>query len=160
MGAGRPKGSGGTNKSAAIRDYLKANPTASTNEVMEALGAKGVEVSQALVAGVRAREHRGPGNKSRKGEITVSELSAINVMIEKFDDRDVILGIIEDLGALIKNIGGIDRFEEAMKEYQNWKPSESASISEVSSEVISDDPEDSSEEDDEDDDDDDDEDDD
>ena len=146
MPAGRPKGSSGQNKSAIIREYLKANPTASTNEVMEALGQKGVEVSQALVAGVRAREGRGPGNKSRKGEITVSELNSINAMVEKFDDRSVIMGIIEELGTMIKEMGGIDRFEQAMKQFENWKPTEAAATatSEVSE---SDDDEDDSDED-------------
>lgn len=147
MPAGRPKGSSGTNKSAAIREYLRANPSASTNEVMEALGAKGIDVSQALVAGVRAREDRGPGNKSRKrGEITVSELNSINAMIEKFDDRDVILSIIEDLTSIAKEFGGIERFEEAMKEFANWKPSEAAAATEIESDSSDDDEDEEDEE--------------
>ena len=151
MPAGRPKGSSGTNKSSLIREYFKSHPGASTSEVVEALGAKGIDVSQALVAGVRAREERGPGNKSRKGEITVSELNAINAMIEKFDDRDVILGIIEDLNSMIRQIGGIDRFEEAMKEFKNWKPSDSAAMEE-SSEISESDSSDDDDEDEDDDD--------
>jgi hypothetical protein len=134
MPAGRPKGSGGTNKSAAIREYLKNHPGASTNEVLDALGQKGIEVSQALIAGVRGREERGPGNKSRKGAITVDELTSIHTIIEKFDDRDIIMGIVSDLSNLIKEVGGIERFEEAMKAYSSWKPSE-AMASEVSSSI-------------------------
>jgi hypothetical protein len=137
MPAGRPKGSGGTNKSAAIREYLKNHPGASTNEVLDALGQKGIEVSQALIAGVRGREERGPGNKSRKGAITVDELTSIHTIIEKFDDRDIIMSIVSDLSNLIKEVGGIERFEEAMKAYSSWKPSE-AMASEVSSSSISD----------------------
>jgi hypothetical protein len=147
MPAGRPKGSSGTNKSSIIREYIKANPTATTNEVMEALGQRGIEVSQALVAGVRSREMRGPGNKSRKrGEITVSELNSINAMVEKFDDRSVIMNIIDDMTTLIKEIGGIDRFEEAMKEFQNWKP-ESESLKTEASETSDDDDDDDSDDD-------------
>jgi len=134
MPAGRPKGSGGTNKSAAIREYLKNHPGASTNEVLDALGQKGIEVSQALIAGVRGREERGPGNKSRKGAITVDELTSIHTIIEKFDDRDIIMSIVSDLSNLIKEVGGIERFEEAMKAYSSWKPSE-AMASEVSSSI-------------------------
>lgn len=152
MPAGRPKGSSGTNKSALIREYLKNNPAASTNEVMEALGQKGIEVSQALVAGVKAREGRGPGNKSRKGEITVSELNSINAMVEKFDDRSVIMGIIEELSGMIKDMGGIDRFEKAIKEFENWKPSETAAATIESSDASSSDDEDDDEDDDDDDD--------
>jgi len=135
MPAGRPKGSNGTNKSAAIREYLKTNPGASTNEILDALGQKGLEVSQALIAGVRGREERGPGNKSRKGAITVDELTSIHTIIEKFDDRDIIMSIISDLSSLIKEVGGMERFEEAMKAYSSWKPSEV--MSEVSSDPVS-----------------------
>lgn len=158
MPAGRPKGSNGTNKSAAIREYLKANPGASTNEILDALGQKGLEVSQALIAGVRGREERGPGNKSRKGAITVDELTSIHTIIEKFDDRDIIMSIISDLSSLIKEVGGMERFEEAMKAYSSWKPSEV--MSEVSSDPVpessDDDDEEEVEDEDEDDDDDDD----
>ncbi len=135
MPAGRPKGSNGTNKSAAIREYLKTNPGASTNEILDALGQKGLEVSQALIAGVRGREERGPGNKSRKGAITVDELTSIHTIIEKFDDRDIIMSIISDLSSLIKEVGGMERFEEAMKAYSSWKPSEV--MSEISSDPVS-----------------------
>jgi hypothetical protein len=138
MPAGRPKGSGGTNKSAAIREYLKNHPGASTNEVLDALGQKGIEVSQALIAGVRGREERGPGNKSRKGAITVDELTSIHTIIEKFDDRDIIMSIVSDLSNLIKEVGGIERFEEAMKAYSSWKPSEAMASEVSSSESISD----------------------
>jgi hypothetical protein len=122
MPAGRPKGSGGTNKSALIRDYIKANPEATTNQIVEALGSKGHDVSQALVAGVRSREHRGPGNKSRRGEITINELNTIHTIVEKFEDASIVMGIIQDLTLCIKQIGGMDRFEEAMKAYSTWKP--------------------------------------
>lgn len=122
MPAGRPKGSGGTNKSALIRDYIKSNPEATTNQIVEALGSKGHDVSQALVAGVRSREHRGPGNKSRKGEITINELNTIHTIVEKFEDASIVMGIIQDLTFCIKQIGGMDRFEEAMKAYSTWKP--------------------------------------
>jgi hypothetical protein len=121
MPAGRPKGSGGINKSALIRDYIKANPEASTSQIVEALGSKGHDVSQALVAGVRAREGRGPGNKSRK-EITINELNTIHTIIEKFEDASIVMGIITDLTSCIKEIGGIGRFEELMKAYSKWKP--------------------------------------
>jgi hypothetical protein len=147
MPAGRPKGSSGTNKSAVIREYLKSNPTASTNEVIESLAKRGIEVSPALVGGVRVREQRGPGNKSR-GAITVDELTSIHTIVEKFDDRDIIMGIIEDLSSLIKEFGGIARFEEAMKAYSTWKPSEVAAEVMESESSSDDDDDDSDEEDD------------
>lgn len=149
MPAGRPKGSSGTNKSAIIREYFKANPSANTNEVIEALAKKGIEVSPALVGGVRVREQRGPGNKSR-GAITVDELTSIHTIIEKFDDRSVIMGIIEDLSGLIKNLGGIARFDEAMKAYESWKPSDAVLESSETSSSDDDDEDEEEEEEDED----------
>ena len=133
MPAGRPKGSSGTNKSAAIREYLQNHPTASTNEVMEALGSRGIDVSQALVAGVRARDARGPGNKSRKrGEITVAELNSVNSLVEKFEDSSIIMGVIEDITSLVDDMGSFDRFKQAIEAYKNIKP---VSASETDSEI-------------------------
>lgn len=128
MPAGRPKGSGGINKSALIRDYIKNNPEATTSQIVEALGSKGHDVSQALVAGVRNREGRGPGNKSRSKEITINELNTIHTIIEKFEDASIVMGIIEDLTSCMKDIGGLARFEEAMEAYSKWKPSKSEEL--------------------------------
>lgn len=120
MPAGRPKGSGGINKSAAIRDYLNSHPEASTTEVMEALGQKGIDVSQALVAGVRARAFSGtPGNKRRKssepqGEITPDELNTVNAVIEKFEEPEMILSVIEDVIGLVNSLGSAARLEKAI----------------------------------------------
>ena len=154
MPAGRPKGSGGVNKSAAIREYIKENPDASSNQITEALGSRGIEVSQSHVAGVKALLMRGPGNKSRKGEITVNELNSIHTIIEKFEDSSIVMGIIEDLTGCIKELGGMARFEEAMKAYSSWKPVEGAVAIVEDSAEIGDDDEDSDEDEDEDEDDD------
>ena len=143
MPAGRPKGSGGINKSALIRDYIKNNPEATTSQIVEALGSKGHDVSQALVAGVRNREGRGPGNKSRSKEITINELNTIHTIIEKFEDASIVMGIIEDLTSCMKDIGGLARFEEAMDAYSKWKPSKSELVSAA---VISEDSSEDSEE--------------
>jgi hypothetical protein len=132
-----------------IRDYIKNNPEATTSQIVEALGSKGHDVSQALVAVVRNREGRGPGNKSRSKEITINELNTIHTIIEKFEDASIVMGIIEDLTSCMKDIGGLARFEEAIEAYSKWKPSKSKSEL-VSASVISEDS--SSEEDSEDDD--------
>lgn len=153
MPPGRPKGSTGINKSEMVREYLRSNPAAGTNEVIDALGQKGIEVSQALVSGVRKREERGPGNKSR-GAITVDELATINSLIERFDDRSVIVGLIDELSKIIRGIGGMERFDEAMRAFNSWKPSDSISASETdSSDSDSDSDDDSDDDDDEDEDD-------
>lgn len=148
MPAGRPKGSGGVNKSAAIRDYLNSHPEASTTEVMEALGKKGIDVSQALVAGVRARAFSGtPGNKRRnksenQGEITPSEMKAVHAVVEKFEEPEMILSIIEEVCGLIKSLGSVDRLQKALSEYKPMEEVES-NIEVTESEIDDDESEDS-----------------
>lgn len=125
MPAGRPKGSGsGSNKSAAIRLFMESNPMAGTNEIIEGLAKSGVDVSQALVSNVRSRHLRGPGNKTRKGAITVDELQSIHAIVEKFEEPSLFLGIVEDINGLIAQLGGFERFQQAMKDYSNFKPSD------------------------------------
>lgn len=58
---GRKKG--GANRSAAIREYLSKHAEAKPAEVIEALKAKGLEVSSALVSNVASKN----GKKKRKG---------------------------------------------------------------------------------------------
>lgn len=129
MGAGRPKGSSGTNKSAAIREYIQKNPNATTSEVVDALGQKGIDVSQALVAGVRARSSGATPVKRKAsvpaGEITTKELNGIHSIVEKFEDTEIVMGLIEDCCGLIEQFGSIERLQEGLKAYSEWKPGES-----------------------------------
>ena len=112
-GPGRPKGSSGINKSAKIREFLEQNPESTTTEVMECLAQQGIDVSQALVAGVRSRAF---GTKRKKGEITISEIENLNSKInERYADREVIGQVLEDFVSWSKELGGMDRFVLAMK---------------------------------------------
>ena len=112
-GPGRPKGSSGINKSAKIREFLEQNPESTTTEVMECLAQQGIDVSQALVAGVRSRAF---GTKRKKGEITISEIENLNSKInERYEDREVIGQVLEDFVSWSKELGGMDRFVKAMK---------------------------------------------
>ena len=155
MPAGRPKGSSGVNKSAAIRDYLNAHPEASTTEVMEALGQKGIDVSQALVAGVRARAFSGGEKKPRKssaptGEVTATELNTVQAVIEKFEEPDVFLTVVEDVCGLIASLGSVERLESVLKAYSSkGAVAESSEIESDESDDSSDDMEDEDEDEDE-----------
>jgi hypothetical protein len=48
-------------KSAAIREYLEANPNAKPKEVVEALKAKRMSVSAQMVSVLRGKQKRNPG---------------------------------------------------------------------------------------------------
>ena len=136
MGAGRPKGSTGVNKSGVIREYITSHPDATTNEIVEALGQRGVDVSQALVAGVRSRVNGGPGNKTRskvsKGEVTIKELNSVHSIVEHFEDVNDAKSMIQMICGLIEDIGSIERLNETLKAYEDWKPTSEVSVEESS----------------------------
>lgn len=60
------KKSGGPNKSAAIRDYVQANPDAKPKEIVDALSAQGVAVSSAFVSTIKSKMTSGGGGGGRK----------------------------------------------------------------------------------------------
>lgn len=60
------KKSGGPNKSAAIRDYVKANPAAKPKEIVDALSSQGVAVSSAFVSTIKSKMTSGGGGGRRK----------------------------------------------------------------------------------------------
>ena len=132
MGAGRPKGSTGVNKSAVIREYITANPDSSTNEVVDALAKKGINVSQALVAGVRARTNGGPGNKKRtkiaKGEVTTKELNSVHSVVENFEEVSDAKNMIKLISDLVEEIGSVERLNEVLEAYDDYQPSESGDV--------------------------------
>jgi hypothetical protein len=132
MGAGRPKGSGGVNKSAVIREYITANPDSSTNEVVDALAKKGINVSQALVAGVRSRTNGGPGNKKRtkiaQGEVTTKELNSVHSVVENFEEVSDAKNMIKLISDLVEEIGSVERLNEVLEAYDDYQPSESGDI--------------------------------
>ena len=69
----------GVNKSKAIRDYYKAHPKAKTQEVVDALGKKGITVTTGLVTNVKSthNKRRGVVRKTvAKGEIGIPEIKA------------------------------------------------------------------------------------
>jgi len=121
--AGRPK-SGELNKSGAIRDYISEYPDAKAKEVIDALLKRGVEVSQALVAGVRARSQGRPGNKKRRAgsDVTLSEVIVVRKFISQSGlDIGVASKILMDFTSLIGKFGGIDRFKEVLEQYEKFE---------------------------------------
>jgi hypothetical protein len=121
--AGRPK-NGELNKSAAIRDYLSEYPDAKAKDVIDALGKRGVEVSQALVAGVRSRSQGRPGNKKRRAgsDVTLSEAMVLRKFISQSGlDFSVASKILIDFTSLIGKFGGIDRFKEVLEQYEQFE---------------------------------------
>jgi len=84
------KAKSGTNKSAAIREYKAANPTASPKEIAEALGNSGLAVSAQFVSTVltNAKKKRGKvGKRGRKPmAVPVDNLQQL-IQVKKFVDQ-------------------------------------------------------------------------
>jgi hypothetical protein len=138
MGAGRPKGSTGVNKSAVIREYIISNPDATTNEVVDALGKKGIDVSQALVAGVRSRNGGGSSSKKRsvsKGEVTLKELNSVHSVVENFEEVEDAKNMISMICSLVDEIGSVERLNEVLAAYEDWSPDSSDVAVEESEEI-------------------------
>lgn len=63
----RPKGKSDVNKSEEIRKQLKATPTASNGEIVEALGKKGIEVSPTQVSNIKTKVTGGSEGSGKRG---------------------------------------------------------------------------------------------
>lgn len=122
MPVGRPKGSSGINKSKLIREFMESHPEATNKDIIDGLSSQGVEVSAALVGGVRSRANGSIKSK----EITISEINNIRAIVERFEDESIIMGIIDDLTDCIKEIGGIPRFQAALAQLKKGELSDSS----------------------------------
>lgn len=129
-GRGRPSGDSGVNKSDAIRKYYDSNPDAKTKDVVKALGEQGIDVSPALVAGVRARHQGVPGNKRRrkaKGEVTLAEVKILKEFISKSGvEEEMATTILGSFADLVEEIGDVDRFREVLAEFGSFSEAEAS----------------------------------
>ncbi len=60
------KRKGGPNKSAAIREYVDANPSAKPKEIVDALAAQGLVVSPAFVSTIKSKYGSGDAPVAKK----------------------------------------------------------------------------------------------
>ena len=78
------------NKSAAIRDYKTANPTASPKEIAEALSKSGMEVSAQFVSTVLSNAKKKGGKVGKRGRkpraLPVDNLQQL-IQVKKFVDQ-------------------------------------------------------------------------
>ena len=121
MPRGRPV-SGGINKSDEIRKYFEAHPESKTKDCITFLAGKNIEVSQALVAGVRGRMTGEAGTKrKKKGEISVGEIKLVKNFVDKSHlEASVATKTLMELANLIEEIGSIERFKDVVNEFSNF----------------------------------------
>lgn len=89
-----------TNKSAAIREALAENPTATANEIVEILAKKGVKVLAPHVYNVRSTSGKKPANaKQTKSHVMNGNTADMIVSIKK----------------LAREAGGFENFQKIVK---------------------------------------------
>ena len=96
------KKASGINKSQVIREYLAKNPDASPKQVVEALGADGIEVSEGLASNVKYTSRNKVGTARRRGRppgrLTRTTRNGASVTAED----------LLNAKKLVDNMGGID----------------------------------------------------
>ena len=89
-------------RSAAVRDYLSENPSASPKTVVAALKEKGIEVSEGLVSVIKYRKPA--GTSGRRGRRAFS-LGA---------NGDISANVLLEVKRVVDALGGIEKAREAL----------------------------------------------
>lgn len=116
------------NKSELIRKYFDSNPSSSVKDCIRDLAEGGVEVSYALVFGVRNRMKF----SSRMGDVTnvaddempeprevsLDEMKMVRDFVEKSNlDSDLAIRILKEFSSLVRGLGTIDRFDRVLENF-------------------------------------------
>ncbi len=114
------------NKSQAVRDYLKAHPKATSGEIATALNKKGIKITPAYVANIKATSKNGKAKKQAVVEVaapavvekptraadavTIEQIRAVTKTVQ------VIGGIprLNELLGLVKEVGGLRKMKELL----------------------------------------------
>jgi hypothetical protein len=102
------------NKSELIRKYFESNPQSSVKDCISDLAEGGVEVSYALVFGVRGRMPK-EDVLVVESEPSLSEMKLVRDFVEKSNlDQDLAVRILKEFSHLVRGIGTIDRFDRVL----------------------------------------------
>ena len=85
------------NKSQAVRDLLAANPKATTKEIVEAMGAKGLKISPNLVYLLKSKQKRKQRKQKRLQAVAASRAAGLSNPIEA----------VMQIKSLASHLGGI-----------------------------------------------------
>lgn len=106
------KRAGGTNKSAAIREYLKSKPDAGPTEVRNELKKKGIDVAPALVSNVKAamlgKKRKKKAKRGKPGPKPGGARKAAAT------DKVSLSSLIE-ARAFAEKVGGVEQAQELLK---------------------------------------------
>jgi uncharacterized protein YneF (UPF0154 family) len=108
---GRPA-AGGVNMSDAIRDFIKANPTASRPEIRDTLQAQGVPVSNSLVNAVFMKVKKGGGKLAKRGPGRPK--AAPRAAVPASSGGNMSAAELINAKQLVDQLGGIDKVRDAL----------------------------------------------
>ena len=105
------KKSSAPNKSQAIRDYLKANPTAKPKDVVSAMTSKGIKVSAQFVSTVKSTsKKKGPAKRrGRPAGSTVRSKPA------KSSSDSVSVDALLKMKRVVEDFGSIEEAKSALQ---------------------------------------------
>lgn len=105
------------NKSELIRKYFESNPQSSVKDCISDLANGGVEVSYALVFGVRGRMPKDVPVVV-ESEPSLGEMKLVRDFVERSNlDPDLAVRILKEFSNLVRAIGTIDRFDRVLEDF-------------------------------------------
>jgi hypothetical protein len=105
------------NKSELIRKYFESNPQSSVKDCISDLAEGGVEVSYALVFGVRGRMPKDVPVVV-ESEPSLSEMKLVRDFVERSNlDPDLAVRILKEFSNLVRAIGTIARFDRVLENF-------------------------------------------
>jgi hypothetical protein len=115
-----------TNKSQAVRDYLKAHPEAKAGEIAAALNKKGVKITVSYVANIKTKLNKvGKAKKAspkaevveivetvkkpaKNGGLTIDQVKKVSLLIKNLNGYQRVVEVLD----VIHKIGGVKKFKE------------------------------------------------
>lgn len=115
------KKSGGPNKSAAIRDYVTANPEAKPPEIVAAMKAQGIDVSTAFVSTVKSKtvgksaKKKGRKKAGRPKGTTKAAVAAAPAARSSNGQSNVSVDQLLKAKKLVGDLGGVSQARAALE---------------------------------------------
>jgi arginine repressor len=102
-----------TNKSQAVRDYLKAHPEATSGEIAAALNKNGVNIAVSYVANIKTILNK--GRKAKKAPKQAEVVEAVASVVEKpVKNGGLSVDQVKKVSLLMKTLGGYQRVVEVL----------------------------------------------
>ncbi|WP_020474524.1 hypothetical protein [Zavarzinella formosa] len=90
------------NRSQAVRDYLKENPTAGSKDIIDALGAKGIKIAPTLIYFVKSQLSKAKRKVKREQVAEETKLTPARNPVE----------VVAQVKVLARELGGIKNLKK------------------------------------------------